>query len=271
MMNLFPFKPCSWILFLLVLWLDFLSPYSKSLIANAADLQPQASQDLMAKGTRTIRFSTPFPDFVPTYRSYKSIYRNAFRRMGYDFQMVYHPAERALIEVNSGNLDGMAGRIFDLNIKDSYQNIIRVNESILSIQFIALSMDPSIKIHGWQSLKGFRTTYEKGTKYFEDNIYKYIDKADIIVASDYKQAFSLLKSGRVDIYLEVEDAMVLVRLVPEFKNLSFYKAGNVGELPVYPYMHWKNRDLAAELAATLRAMKLDGTYDELLEKAKKNE
>jgi polar amino acid transport system substrate-binding protein len=263
------FKKWFWNALKCFLFLGFLSLVSTSELAKAEDLQPQASKDTKLKGHRTIQLSTPFPDTVPTHQSLKAIYTNAFKRMGYDFEMVYHPPERELLEVNSGNLHGIAGRIFELAIKERYRNIIRVEEPVLFIQFIALCMNPLVKIHGWESLKGFKITYEQGTKYFENNVYKYIDKEDIIVASDFKQAFRLLKSGRVDIYLEVEDAMVFVRLVPEFKNLSFYKAGDVGESTLYPYMHRKNRELAMDLATTLRTMKADGSYNELLDKGRR--
>lgn len=139
-----------------------------------------------------------------------------------------------------------------------------MEEPVVPVSFIAVSVNPSIRINGWEDLKGFKLTYELGTKYIEEDIYSYVDKADVIVATQFKQAIELIRSGRVDLYLEMADALVFVKLLPEYKNTRFYNAGKLGEDLFYTYVNRKYSDLAAKLAETIRAIKADGTYHGLL-------
>ncbi len=91
-MNRTLFIPWSWILILfLSLSVGFLCPYLKSAMASSAGLQHEAVQDVKARGQKTILFTTGFPEITPTYRVYRIVYREAFRRMGYNFQIKYHP------------------------------------------------------------------------------------------------------------------------------------------------------------------------------------
>jgi ABC-type amino acid transport substrate-binding protein len=191
--------------------------------------------------------------------------------MGYDFQLVYHPPEREIIEVNSGHIQGLAGRYSGFSTEKKHPNIIRVEEPIYYLQYIGLSMNPSIRIDGWETVKGYKITYEQGTKYIEDNIYKYVNKTDVIVAMSFKQSLELLKSGRVDLYLEIDDVQAIVKLLPENKNIKFYWAGNLGKVVIYPFVNRKETELAANLSETLRVMKADGTYDKLLKTIPKND
>ena len=156
--------------------MGLLFPFLNPVIAISADLRHKAEHAAKGKSRRTIVFSTPIPKVVPTYKSFKIIYQEAFRRMGYDFQLVYYPPEREIIEVNSGRIHGMAARYGGFNKEKKYQNIIRAGEPILSLQYIALSINQSIRIDGWESVKGYKITFEQGTKYIEDNIYLYVTK-----------------------------------------------------------------------------------------------
>jgi len=80
----------------------YLCPQVNAPTANSVIQGSEVEKDEKRINRRTIRLSTSFPDNVPTYRLYKALYQEGFRRMGYDFQIVYHPGLRSPLEVNSG-------------------------------------------------------------------------------------------------------------------------------------------------------------------------
>ena len=93
-------------------------PGYAQVIADAADGGDQSRDTLrmtMAKLETTFYF-----------RLAKLVYSDAFSRLGYKSEVYSFPSERALIEANSGRLDGEAGRVmFDSASERKYPNLIR--------------------------------------------------------------------------------------------------------------------------------------------------
>ena len=247
------------------LYLVFMCPCS-----SAAKQQAEMTGEIKNEH-RTIIFTTGFPEIMPSYRQYNALYKEIFQRMGYSFKLKYHPDRRTGVYANSGLYDGIPGRIISFNTDGSYTNLIRVDEAVKKMQEIAVAVDPSIKIKGWESLSNYKVTYISGNKIIEQNIYKHIEKTKIIPASDVNQAFRLLLSHRVDLFIEIREVLVLNQLLEEFKDKHFLNAGIVQNIEVYPFLHKKNKDLVPRLAETLRAVKDDGTYEKILKALDKNE
>jgi hypothetical protein len=220
---------------------------------------------------RTILFTTGFPEIMPSYKQYYALYKEIFQRMGYHFKLEYHPDKRAGVYANSGMYDGIPGRIISFNTDGSYPNLIRVDEPIKKMQEIAVAVDPSIKISGWESLNNYKVTFISGNKIIEQNIYNHIEKNKIIPVSDFHQALRLLLSRRVDLFIEVKEVLVLIPMLEEFKDKQFLDAGVVQNIEVYPFLHKKNMDLVPRLAETLRAVKADGTYGKIIKAMDKND
>jgi hypothetical protein len=241
------------------------------LVLTAALNAPAFANDL--ENQKMIRFTTPFPKVAPTHAVYQLLYTEAFRRLGYTFSMTYQPDERSLISLNAGKYDGSSGRIPDLETEKKYPNLLRVDEVILHHKSIGLVMDPQIQIDGWKSLKdiGVKITFVAGNQYIEKRLPNHVDGKDIIIASDISQALRMLLAGRVGIYIELDDIMVFVQIIEEFKEHRYHNAGLVDSISTFPYMHIKHRALVPKLAETLRVMKADGTYSRLIKKVINNE
>jgi polar amino acid transport system substrate-binding protein len=227
--------------------------------------------DLKAKNGEQgeIVFSTVFPEITPKYKTFKALYTEAFRRLGYGFQIFPYPSERALIDANSGRIDGVSSRIIELEIEKMYPNLIRVKEVIIPLTSIGLVMDSNIQIDGWKSLvgKGYKVTHIKGDKYIEKKLHNYLDRKSIIVSVDIPQALRKLVFGRVDIYIEIDDIIGFIPHIQEFKSEKFLNGGMVTRFMTYPYMNKKHVELAPRLAAVLREMKADGTYKKMFDSA----
>ena len=67
-------------------------------------------------------------------------------------------------------------------------NLIRVEESIVGIKDGAYSTDTSIRINGWESLrgKGFKVGLLKGIKSVEQKLPQYVEKKDIVTLIDFE-------------------------------------------------------------------------------------
>lgn len=79
------------------------------------------------------------------------IYREAFGRMGLTLVNVYLPPKRSSIEVETGNVAGELGRARDY--ASSHPNLVRVDESAMTLRVAAYAASPSIKLTSWDSFR----------------------------------------------------------------------------------------------------------------------
>ena len=217
---------------------------------------------------RTIVLSTMIPESLSSFHEMSSIYTEAFKRLGYHFKLVFLPGERAIVDANSGVVDGEAARIASLN-SNKYPNVIRVEEPIIVTKEAAYSVDTSIKINGWESLmgKGYKVGLIKGLKLVEEKLSQYVEKENIVTLINLEQCLKMLQSRRID--------LLIVGVVVEESELmksdayqDIKRVGIVQEKAVYPWLHKRHKALVSPLADTLKAMKADGTFQKLSEAAK---
>ena len=196
----------------------------------------------------TIVFSTLFPDFSQDYKIHQALYEEVFRRMGYNFRMIYHPTTRELIELNKGHLDGLAARIYNIDDENQFTNLLFVPEPICSYSGIGVVKDPEIHINGWDSIGEYKVVHLSGEKWVENKVPSYVEEKNIIRASDWMQALRILDTGRADIYIELEMVMPVIRVSDEFRNMGFLNAGKITTITFYPTTGYKKADGAAEPA-----------------------
>jgi ABC-type amino acid transport substrate-binding protein len=217
---------------------------------------------------KTIVFGTIFPESVSYFHNISLIYSEAFKRLGYQFKLVSLPGERSLVDANSGVVDGEASRIANLDL-DEYPNLIRVFEPIIVFKDGAYSTDLSIRINGWESLrgKGYKVGFYKGIKSVEQKLPQYVKKGNIITLTGFEQSLRMLQARRIDLLISstlLEESALMKS--DEFKDIK--RVGIVEDKVAYPWLHKRHRSLAPRLADEMKAMKADGTFQALAEKAK---
>jgi len=204
---------------------------------------------------RTIVFSTIWPESLSSFHEMFLIYSEAFKRLGYHFKLVNLPGERSMVDANSGVVDGEAARIAFLD-SNKYPNLIRVEESIFVIKEGAYSTDTSIRINGWESLrgKGFKVGLLKGVKSIEQKLPQYVQKKDIVPLTGFEQCLKMLEVRRIDLFIigtAMEESIPMKS--DEFKDVK--RVGIVEEKKTYPWFHKRHKELVSQLADTLKAMK----------------
>ncbi|MCB1739887.1 MAG: transporter substrate-binding domain-containing protein [Gammaproteobacteria bacterium] len=182
----------------------------------------------------------------------------ALQRLGYGLEVISLPSERSLRTADQGEVDGEGLRVAGLG--ELYPNLIQVPEPFVRISFVAFSRDATIELNGWDSLRDHRVAFINGWKMFESHA---THARSVTKVDQPQQLFNMLASSRVDLALYTKaDGEVLIReqgltsiapLSPSLKDVDMYL-----------YLHRKHEALVPELAATIRALKADGTYNTLV-------
>jgi len=194
---------------------------------------------------------------------FRLIYTEIFKRLDMKIEFKDYPIKRAGIELDAGNIDGNPGRIYPY--ADEHPNLIRVEESILNVNFSAFAVKDFIpQLNGWDSLKGtnYRVEYRRGITIFEIKLPKIVSKENLSDITDAAQGLKKLVSDRTDLFMGEEIGIFTLLQTPEFKNSKIRFAGLMESSPLYPYLHKKHASLAPKIAEIIKAMKAEGLIEQ---------
>lgn len=191
---------------------------------------------------------------------------DAAARLGYTVAIQAPPAERALMLANSGIDDGDGPRIPDLENLWDYSHLVRVEESLLDIEFVAFSRKAGVQITDWDSLARFEVAIVTGWKILERRLLRL---PDLVKVKDAEHLFLVLKHRRTD--LAIIDRYSGVAMADRV-NLRDYVilSPPLATTPMYLYLHNRHKDLAPRMSAVLRDMKADGTYQQIRQETLKH-
>lgn len=185
------------------------------------------------------------------------ILKEAFRRIGREAQIVFTPNERSLVEVNEGKLDAELNRV--AGMEKNYPNLIRVPEPNMQMHFVAFSKK-DFSISGWNSLARLKVGLVCGWKILENST-KGVCNVTRVLKED--QLFQMLDRGRLDIALYSKlNGYELIKKYG-YKNIRHLEPPLVSK-DMFLYMNEKHAALVPHLAAALREMKQDCTYDRIV-------
>jgi len=194
--------------------------------------------------------------------------KEAFKRENIEFEAKYFPSLRSLAKSNKGITDGELYRIYNFAkvTNNKYKNLIRIESKLLSFHICAFS-NKDLNITKWEDLKDYKVAYVRGKKNAQKNLQRFLRKDKIIKVSDAKQSFEMLRYKRVDIV--ISDREFFDKLNKnDTRFASIKEVGELGEVKMYSYMNKKYKELAVKIANRLDEMKKDGTYINILNKAR---
>lgn len=183
--------------------------------------------------------------------------KEAFRRIGITLKTVQLPAERGLLSANDGIVDGDMSRIAGLS--KTYTHLIQVPEKIMDWEFVVFSKPSTPAVKGWHDLQHYSIAFVNGWKILERHV---PPEADTFKVSTAEQLFTMLKKNHTDLIIYERWAGLLYA-----KQLGL-KAIRVNDPPLavrqmFIYLNNKHRSLVPKLAAALKQLKQDGTYQRL--------
>lgn len=182
-----------------------------------------------------------------------------FRRNGIELRLLHLPTERGLRNANAGIDDGDLGRI--AGMEKRYPNLVRVPEKLFNVQLVGYARDPSISTSSWSALRPYRVGVIRGWKIYEDKLRGIVKPVRV---NNAEQLFSLLERDRIDIALyERWMGLALIRQ-RGLVDVTALKPP-LATPAVFTYLNKKHAALVPKLAATLRALKADGTYQRMFD------
>lgn len=182
----------------------------------------------------------------------------ALGRMGISFKLISLPSERSLVAANAGEVDGEGLRVAGLSSK--YPELIQVPERYTNISFVAFARDATITIDGWQSLKPYRVGHITGWKLFEA---KASVAQSVTQVDTPEQLFKMLENGRIDLALYTKADGVALAKQQGYTDIAPLSPC-LKDVDMFLYLHKKHKTLVDNLAATLRTLKKEGTYNNIL-------
>lgn len=184
----------------------------------------------------------------------------AFRRLGIKLETTLLPAERGLKHANRGLVDGEMSRVKGLT--KIYGNLLRVPEKIMDWEFVVFSSKKINLLAGWDALSGKLVAHINGWKILEKNIPK---SAEVTKTSNAEELFILLRKKRTDYVVYERWAGHLKLHEMNLGNIS-EQAPPLAVKEMFIYLHKKHKKIIPELAAALKEMKRDGSYQKLVDK-----
>jgi len=225
------------------------------------------TQSSSLKSYPTIVFATSFPQDSFYFKKYQGIYSEAFKRMGYNFELNVYPSKRLAQAVNAGNIDGDVSRIKLMHTNNKYPNMIRVDEPITTMDISAFGQNKNEIIRQWHDLKkgNYLVAYPRGYRIVELNLLPLVKTERIIEVSDSLQGCRMLIGNRFDILIDVKRTVELLLEQDEFQEHQVQHLGILETIILYPYLNKKNKHLVQDLAYTLKTMKNDGSYNQIID------
>ena len=184
----------------------------------------------------------------------------AVRRIGLQAEIVWLPGERSLLNLDQGIDDATMVRIAGLERR--YPNLRRVPEPVMPWEFVAFARNVEFETKDWSSLRGYNVAFINGWKILEANV---TDAQSLTKVRDTDQLFNLLLNDRADviIYEKWEGLHVIAsRGLDDVKVLQ----PPLASPEMYMYVHKRHEALVPKLAAVLKAMKEDGSYQDIYDR-----
>jgi len=181
----------------------------------------------------------------------------AFSRSQATINLVITPSERGLINANNGTADGDANRISGL--QSTYNNLIQVQESNMTYEFVAFTKNKDIVIKNWSDLKGHTVGYITGWKIFDEKV----TSENIVKVDDADQLFALLHKDAVDIILYYRIGGDYYLKTHKVKNI-FAIEPPLETKDMFLYLNKQHQKISKKLEYALIEMKQDGTINRII-------
>ena len=218
-----------------------------------------------AQPTPVLVLGTPRPEGNYGGVLLRNIYQEVFRRLGVPIDIQTLPTARLSMELSAGHIDGDLSRPWAF--ADSQPNLIRVDESVLTVTFALWAVNPKNVLQRLDQLPGTDLTvvFTRGVVECEHNLLPLLPVNRVMNTTTTVNALNMLHYGRNDLYCGMDLAVLSDAGNPEFAGRPLpIKVLNIGEpIPLYLYLQRKHAALVPQIAAILRKMKAAGVIEQL--------
>ena len=191
----------------------------------------------------------------------KRVYHEAFKRTGKTFIYKYYPIKRGDNMLASGQVDGDLARISAFS--EEQPDLIKVEESVLTINISAFATDPKIRLKSYSDLygKNYIVEYVFGSAWIDDELSPYMKNGTLIHVYHWSNGLKNLAAGRTDIFICIERTVLGGLLNGKINEIPVYIAGIMATESIHAFFHKKHKNLAVKISTALREMKQEGLIE----------
>ena len=177
----------------------------------------------------TVRLSTFIDN--PFSQLAARIITEAYRRAGFDAEILYLPGKRALLMSSDGDVDGEVSRVFAIG--ELYPSLIRVNVPYMTLRGLAFAINKDVHVKQRSHLANYRIGSLRGAV-FSDQL---TEGFDGIHAANPHQLLKMLVFGRVDVIVtnEIETRVNIAKHFPDAGISALFPP--LIETPIYHCIH----------------------------------
>ncbi len=184
-----------------------------------------------------------------------------FRRIGVKFETVYLPDKRAKAMLIKGKVDGyLTGTP---SFRASASNAIMVPEPFMSVDFVAVSRDATIRLSGWDDLSRYPVAYLRGHEFFGRHAKNTGDR--LVLLNDHTELRDFFIKRTLDrngVEFDLMAREIAVAAFGEdFGRTVFIVEPSLGSMSRHIFVHERHRDLVPRLDRAIREMHRDVTTD----------
>lgn len=177
--------------------------------------------------------------------AYHQLIQKAYKKLGYEVELVQYPLKRGFIHANRGYIDGLL--LMPDSELESYPNLRTVPIPLVFIELSVYSITEDFKIEGAKSLKPFKIGILKDYPLS----FKLTEGLDRHESKDYRSLFRALKSGRIDVALAVRwESNRFIIDHSEFKNVKMLTPP-LYSLPLYNILNQKHAEIIPKIKSII--------------------
>lgn len=187
-----------------------------------------------------------------------------YKKLGIEISVQPMPGKRAILEAESGRMDGETMRIWSYGVE--HPNTLRVPTPYYQLETMVFHIkDSDIKIKSKQDLEKYSVLKVRGVKHTNNitlglnSVYDYDDTRSMLLALNKQR-----------------DNVALTHTGDGLFAMKKYNIKGIGHIavplsvqPLYHYVHHKNSHLIAPINRIIIAMKESGELKELIQLAEK--
>lgn len=219
--------------------------------------------DFYAVTHPTLTLTAPQND-GPLNKYAKRVFMELEKRIHIQLHIKQLPKQRALVDANSGEYDGVSMRV--INLEKDYPNLVRIKQVIFNVQHVLFSYQDKIiqQTNNFDNLlevakrHDYKVGYLNGSKKAKDELAQFPDTLKMALG-DPMQAFALLKVGRISAYLAGPGIVNRQIFSKHYSDSNIKEVGVFARFPLYIYVHKKHVALVEKLESGMKDMHQDGT------------
>lgn len=197
---------------------------------------------------------------IPDQQLGAAILQSAYEKLNIKLEFIDFPGSRGLIESSSGRVDGEMQRVYEAG--EIYPSLIRVPTPYTYMDAILFSNKKLPPITGWSSLKDLKIGMIRGNIFAEKGLE---GNENTVKVSGTTSQLKIMESQRVD--------AILITMFGGLHSVKKNKLESIKpvlpileRIPLYFYLHEKNKHRVSEIDAVFKAMRDSGELEELRSK-----